>query len=57
MKKKVKENVKVKVKKKVKDQVLNTSSRKDTEVKQVRPRLELGWVTIHGLDVNAVRVG
>ena len=57
MKKKVKENVKVKVKRKVKDQVLNTSSRKDTEVKQVRPRLELGWVTIHGLDVNAVRVG
>ena len=32
----------------------NTSSRKITEVKQLRPRLALGWVTIQGLEVDAV---
>ena len=32
----------------------NTSSRKNTEVKQLGPRLALGWVTIQGLDVDAV---
>ena len=35
-------------------QVGNTSSRKNTEVQQLGPRLALGWVTIQGLDVNAV---
>ena len=29
-------------------------SRKITEVKQLRPRLALGWVTIQGLEVDAV---
>ena len=29
-------------------------SRKNTEVKQLGPRLALGWVTIQGLDVDAV---
>ena len=35
-------------------QVGNTSSHKNTEVKQLGPRLALGWVTIQGLDVDAV---
>ena len=35
-------------------QVGNTSSRKITEAKQLGPRLTLGWVTIQGLDVDAV---
>ena len=35
-------------------QVGNTRSRKNTEVKQLGPQLALGWVTIKGLDVDAV---
>ena len=35
-------------------QVGNTSSRKNTEVKPLGPRLALRWVTIQGLDVDAV---
>ena len=35
-------------------QVGNTSSRKMTEVQQLGPRLALEWVTIQGLDVDAV---
>ena len=35
-------------------QVGNTSSHKNTEVKQLGPQLALGWVTIEGLDVDAV---
>ena len=33
------------------NQVGNTSSRKNTEIKQLVP---LGWVTIQGLDVDAL---
>ena len=36
------------------NQVGNTSSRKNTEVKQLGTRLALVWVTIQGLDVDAV---
>ena len=36
------------------NQVGNTSSRKNTEVQQLWPRLSLGWVTIQGLEVDAV---
>ena len=32
----------------------NTSSRKNTEVKQLGPRLALEWVAIQGLDMDAV---
>ena len=35
-------------------QVGNTSSHKNTEVKQLGPQLALGWATIQGLDVDAV---
>ena len=35
-------------------QVGNTSSHKNTEVKQLGPWSALGWVTIQGLDVDAV---
>ena len=35
-------------------QVGNTSSRKITKFKQLGPQLALGWVTIQGLDVDAV---
>ena len=31
-------------------QLGNTSSHKNTEIKQRGPQLALGWVTIHGLD-------
>ena len=33
---------------------MKTSSHKITEVKQLGPRLALGWVTFQGLDVDAV---
>ena len=35
----------------------NTSFRKITDVKQLGPRLALGWVTIQGLEVDAVCIG
>ena len=35
-------------------EVGNTSSCKNTEAKQLGPRLALGWLTIQGLDVDAV---
>ena len=35
-------------------QVGNTSSHKNTEVYQLEPWLALGWVTIKGLDIDAV---
>ena len=35
-------------------QVGNTSSQKNTEVKQLGPLLALGWVAIQGIDGDAV---
>ena len=33
-----------------------TSSRKNSEVKQLGPRLALGWVTIQGMDMDALKL-